>query len=175
MIEGACVRFLQPGMALTLNGIAQGYITDRVGDLLRARGFQNVLVNMGEELALGPKQQGHPWRVGLADPRAPDRTIRELPLLSGAVATSGGYGFHFDPPGRFSHILDPRTGACARRWASVTVLTSRATRADALSTALSVVRSPSRDSHLTNGASAYVIPLGSGEGFWLSEDGGKST
>jgi hypothetical protein len=32
---------LQPGMALTLNGIAQGYITDRVTDYLRNEGFDN--------------------------------------------------------------------------------------------------------------------------------------
>ena len=45
-------------MAITLNGIAQGYITDKVGDLLRAAGFEHVLVNMGEQLAIGPKWSG---------------------------------------------------------------------------------------------------------------------
>jgi FAD:protein FMN transferase len=168
-IDDACVRFLQPGMALTLNGIAQGYITDKVGELLRERGYKHVLVNMGEELALGPKRQGGPWQVGLADPRVPGQIIRDLPLTSGAIATSGGYGFHFDPAGRFSHILDPRTGACARQWASVTVLAPRATRADALSTALSVMPPSSCSSLFDGPASAYVVPMHFGKGFWISK------
>jgi len=167
VINGANIRLLEPGMALTLNGVAQGYITDKVGDLLRARGFEHVLVNMGEELALGPKQGGHPWQVGLANPKAPDRIMRSFPLVKGAVATSGGYGFRFDPAGRFTHILDPRTGACARRWASVTVLASRATKADALSTALSVTPPSSCASLLNEMTQAYVVPLGGGEGLWL--------
>jgi thiamine biosynthesis lipoprotein len=170
-IDDACVRFLQPGMALTLNGIAQGYITDKVGELLRERGYKHVLVNMGEELALGPKRQGGPWQVGLADPRVPGRIIRDLPLASGAIATSGGYGFYFDPAGRFSHILDPRTGACARQWASVTVLAPRATRADALSTALSVTLPSSWAALLDESVRAYLIRSNSAEGFWVSESG----
>lgn len=171
-IDSARIRFSQPGMALTLNGVAQGYITDRVGDLLRARGFEHVLVNLGEELALGPKRQGDPWRLGLADPRAPDRIIHELPVVSGAVATSGGYGCHFDSAGRFTHILDPRTGACARRWASVTVVTPRATLADALSTAFSVTSPSCCSASLIEPVKVFVAPFGSGEGFWLTENGG---
>lgn len=34
------------GMKITLNGIAQGYITDKVIELLRAAGVSNVLVNL---------------------------------------------------------------------------------------------------------------------------------
>jgi thiamine biosynthesis lipoprotein len=138
-MDGATIRLREAGMAVTLNGIAQGYITDKVGDLLRGRGFRHVLVNMGEPLALGPKWDGKAWRVAIADPRAPDRTIGELELTGGAVATSGGYGCHFDAEGRFSHLLDPQSGAPARQWASVTVISDRASLADALSTALSVM------------------------------------
>ena len=41
------------GMGLTLNGIAQGYATDRVVALLRAEGIERSLVDMGESRALG--------------------------------------------------------------------------------------------------------------------------
>lgn len=166
-IDGAAIRLCQPGMAVTLNGIAQGYVTDRVGDLLRARGFRHVLVNMGEQLALGPKWDGEAWRVGIANPAATNMPLLELPITNGAVATSGGYGYQFDPAGRFTHILDPGTGAPARRWASVTVLAERAATADGLSTALAVVPAERAPMLLSSGARAFLIPEGSKSGHWL--------
>ncbi len=165
-IEGASISFGRPGMAITLNGIAQGYITDRVGDLLRERGFAHVLANMGEELALGPKWDGSAWRVGIADPREPSSMLTELALRSGAMATSGGYGYRFDSAGRFTHILDPKTGDSARRWASVTVLAENATLADGLSTALSIVPNEIAARLLRDGMRAYVVPFGSTP-FWI--------
>ena len=41
-------------------------------------------------------------------------------MVDKAVATSGAYGFRFDPDGRFNHLLDPRTGGSARLYKSVT-------------------------------------------------------
>ena len=35
-------------MAITLNGIAQGFITDRIADLLRNEGFEQAVVDLGE-------------------------------------------------------------------------------------------------------------------------------
>ena len=166
-IDGAAIRLREPGMAVSLNGIAQGYITDRVGDLLRERGFQHVLINMGEQLALGTKWDGESWRVGIADPAQPGKILLELPVTRGAIATSGGYGYHFDGAGRFSHILDPGTGAPARRWASVTVLADRAATADGLSTALTIVPAERARVLLSNGARAFLIPEGSKSGRWL--------
>ena len=59
------VRFLRPGMALTFNGIAQGFATDRVASVLRAQGFTDTLVNLGEFRAGAGS-----WRVGISDPVA---------------------------------------------------------------------------------------------------------
>lgn len=166
-IEGSRIFFRRPGMALTLNGIAQGYISDQVGVLLRARGFEHVLVNMGEPLALGPQYDGYPWNIGIADGDGQGRIIEHIPITSGAVATSGGYGCRFDAAGRFTHILDPRTGKPARQWQSITVVAKRAAQADGLSTALSVVSEDVGRSMLTGGARAFGIPFGDGRGRWL--------
>lgn len=125
---------LRPGMALTLNGIAQGYVTDRVTDLLRAEGFGDILVDMGEARGSGRHPDGRDWTAALARPEG--GTWRRLPLRDRALATSAPSGFAFDPAGRFHHLLDPRTGrpaAAAHR--SVSVLAPDATTADALSTA----------------------------------------
>ena len=64
------------GMGLTLNGIAQGYVTDRVVGILRAGGIASSLVDMGEPRAVGSRPSGGPWRVGIADP---DRSGADRP------------------------------------------------------------------------------------------------
>jgi thiamine biosynthesis lipoprotein len=166
-IDGSQIRLRERGMAITLNGIAQGYITDRVGTLLRERGFKHVLVSMGEHLALGPKWDGEAWRVGIATPHAPGSVLTELPIRGGAVATSGGYGLHFDAGGRFSHILDPRGTPTMPHWSSVTVLADRATLADGLSTALCVAPAERATTLLEGRGRAYVVPLGGGAPRWI--------
>ena len=125
------------GMALTLNGVAQGYVTDRVADLLRAEGVEHSMIDLGEARALGAHPDGRPWRIGLADPERPGRIAEEVELVHGALATSAPSGFRFDPAGRFNHLLEPRSGEPAERYLSVSVTAARATTADALSTAFS--------------------------------------
>lgn len=128
---------LQPGMALTLNGIAQGYITDRVTELLRNAGLERALVDMGEIRGLDESAGAAGWRVGLADPLSPDRILAQVPVSNHALATSGGYGTPLDPEGRYSHLFDPHSGRARPLYRSVSVMASTATAADALSTAFS--------------------------------------
>jgi len=129
------IFFNQAGMAVTLNGIAQGYVTDRVADYLKSEGMTSVLVDMGEYRALGPQGDMSPWRIGLADPRNLGDISRILDITEGAVATSAGSGDIFDASGKHHHLFDPKTGKSANRYLSVTVLSPEATIADALSTA----------------------------------------
>ena len=166
-INGAAVRLREPGMAVTLNGIAQGYITDRVGAVLRRRGFRHVLVDMGEQLALGPKWDGEAWRVGIANPAEPAAALTVLPLECGAMATSGGYGYWFDAARRFPHVLDAKNGQARARWSSVTVVADSATLADGLSTALCVAPAERASMLLADRARAYVVPVGSGDPYWI--------
>jgi thiamine biosynthesis lipoprotein len=127
------------GMGLTLNGIAQGFVTDCVVNLLRQEGITSSLVDIGEPRAVGARPDGSPWRIGIADPDEPDRTDVTLDAIDQAVATSGAYGFRFEPAGRFNHLFQPRTGACAHLHRSVSVVMPTATAADALSTAFSLM------------------------------------
>ena len=130
------VRLMRPGMAVTLNGIAQGFITDRVADRLRDLGFENVLVDVGELRTLAGRPDGAPWRVALDHPR--DAPL-EIALTDRAVATSAGRGTPFEPGGRFNHLLDPRSGASPPPRRTVSVIAPRATTADALATALALL------------------------------------
>ncbi|MBR0778246.1 FAD:protein FMN transferase [Bradyrhizobium diazoefficiens] len=127
------------GTELTLNGIAQGYVTDRIVMLLRAHGIEQSLVDMGEIRAIGSRPDGSPWEVGVADPQAAGRIGTTLRIVDRAVSTSGGYGFRFDPQGRFNHLFDPATGGCSTLYRSITTVGRSATAADALSTAFSLM------------------------------------
>jgi thiamine biosynthesis lipoprotein len=127
------------GMAVTLNGIAQGYVTDKMVDLLRSHGVTHSLVDMGETRAIGSRPDGRPWEIGVADPDIVGRTATTLPIVDRAVATSGAYGFQFDPQGRFNHLFDPRTGGCADRYRSVTTVSRNATTADVLTKPFSLM------------------------------------
>lgn len=138
-IRGRTIMLKRPQMSLTLNGIAQGYITDRVADALRHAGMRHVLLDLGEFRALGPHPDGRPWRIGLRDPGAVWRFMDTVPLGQGAIATSGGYGTVFDGAGRFHHLFDPETGRPARYYRSLSIAGPDAARADALSTGLSAL------------------------------------
>lgn len=117
------------GTALTLNGIAQGYVADRIARLLADEGLTDILIDMGELRAMGQHPQGGAWPVHL-----PDGTT--LPLRARALATSAPLGTVLDAAGRMGHILDPRTGSpAATPWHSITVSADSAALADALSTA----------------------------------------
>jgi FAD:protein FMN transferase len=133
------VRLRRPGMSVTLNGIGQGYVTDRVVALLRAGGVEHALVDMGEIRAIGGHPMGGAWSVGLEDPRAAGGVAERVALTDRAVATSGGYGTVFDAAGRFNHIFEPGTGRTSWRWLSVSVEAGGATAADALSTGFTLM------------------------------------
>lgn len=129
------VAFDRPGMALTLNGIAQGFITDRVSTLLRSGGIADILVDLGEISASGSQDgDAYGWRVTLS----PDHGsgAEHIDLRDRAVASSAILGTTFDAAGRIGHILDPRTGLPARSGLTgASVIAGSAALADGLSTA----------------------------------------
>ena len=109
--------------ALTFNGIAQGYATDRVTDVMTAHGMRDVLVNIGEYRGVGG-----PWKLSLQDPEFGDLGMRTL--NSGAIATSSPKATSW---GRDGHIIhrDARI-----KWSTVSVEAGSATLADSMSTAM---------------------------------------
>ena len=133
---------LPAGMALTLNGIAQGFIADKVAELLAAEGLTDILINTGEFRALGGMPGAAGWPVKLV-------SGGEVGLEARALATSSPLGTVFDATGKLGHIIDPVTGLTASaKWTSVSISAPSAGLADALSTAaclmpdrISVVRS----------------------------------
>ncbi|KUF10979.1 thiamine biosynthesis protein ApbE [Pseudoponticoccus marisrubri] len=123
---------LDAGQALTLNGIAQGYVADRLSALLRAEGLRDVLVDTGEIVARGRRAGQGGWPVRIAD------SPRRLMLRDRALASSATFGTVLDAAGRQGHILRP-TGAAEVPMRRVSVSAESAALADALSTGLSLV------------------------------------
>lgn len=127
------LAFARPGMALTLNGIAQGFITDRIAALLRAQGLRDILIDMGEVAARGTRSDGAAWMAGVVTPEG--QIVRKVQLRDRALATSSPSGTLLDPRGQVGHILDPATGQPARGQGVLSVSAPRAALADGLSTA----------------------------------------
>ena len=157
MISRGRVAFARAGMALTLNGIAQGYAADRIAALLRRRGFDDVLIDTGEIVGLGTSPAGGAWQVALAGPDG--RLLRYCRLADAAVATSSPMGTVLDPAGRVGHILDPRTGRAVARWRTVSVTAPSAAQADALSTAFCILDRAAIDAALAQFPGARVALL----------------
>jgi thiamine biosynthesis lipoprotein len=120
---------LAPGAALTLNGIAQGRIADRVTEMLLARGFAEIVVDAGE-LRL-PGRTRRP--VGIPAAKA------AVAVAGVAIATSEPKSLVFDARTFRHHLIDPRTGESPRHWQSISVFAPTAETADALSTAFALM------------------------------------
>jgi len=138
------VKILGEGVKIDLGAIAKGFAIDEIARILKARGFQNFLVNAGGDLFLGGHHcQGRPWIIGIRDPLNPKKKtkiIHAVDLADSAITTSGDYERYYEIGGqKYSHIIDPLTGYPAGHVASATVIVPTAIQADAFSTALSVM------------------------------------
>ncbi|MDF2627526.1 MAG: thiamine biosynthesis protein ApbE [Symbiobacteriaceae bacterium] len=143
------VRLVDSKAVLDLGGLHKGLAVDLAAAGLREAGVKHGLIDVGSNMvAIGPRPDGKPWRIGIAHPRAPGQIVATVALQDDAVSTSGDYQQGFDVGGvRYHHIIDPRTGSPATGWsgnamprlAAVTVLAPTAAEADILSTALFVM------------------------------------
>jgi thiamine biosynthesis lipoprotein len=134
------IRFTAPGMAVTLNGIAQGFATDRALAALQSHGIEHALVDAGEVASIGHDAENQDWTVGVQHPREPEAYAALARLDNRALSTSGDYATTFSEDRRQNHIFDPRTGASPESFASVSIVAPTAMLADALSTACFVLK-----------------------------------
>ena len=130
----------KPGMGVTLDGIAKGYIIDRVIGILLQFGISRAFVNAGGDIrVIGERALNESWKVALQDPRDEGDYIAIVHLNNKAIATSGDYTQYFFYDRKAHHIVDPRTGLSAAGLMSATVVTDRAMDADALATSVMVL------------------------------------
>ena len=136
--QGTQVRLQMSGMELDFGGFGKEYAVDRVAALCRQRGVEHGLVNLAGDIRVwGGRPDGTPWQLGIQHPRQPSTLLGHLPLVEGALTTSGDYErFILDETGRrHCHILHPATGQSACHWQGVSVIAPLALMAGGISTA----------------------------------------
>jgi thiamine biosynthesis lipoprotein len=139
-LDERSVRFREPGVRVTLDGIAPGYIVDRMSEVLAGCGIENHLVNASGDIRVrGRRADGRPWHIAVEDPEKKGHYPEVIELASGAVSTSGNYEIYYDREKIHHHIIDPSTGVSPTLASSVSVIAETAVRSDALSTAVFVL------------------------------------
>jgi thiamine biosynthesis lipoprotein len=117
------VRSLDP------SGVVKGWAVDRAAALLRDLDGTDFCLSAGGDMVCRIVVPGaEPWRVGVEDPHDPQQLLGLVPVMNGAVATSG-------TAHRGQHLVDARTGRPPAGIASVTVITASLTWADIDATA----------------------------------------
>ncbi len=131
----------EKGMKLGLGGIGQGYIADKIKDLLLSKGCISGIVNVSGDInAWGYQTTGKPWTVAIVNPMNKNKVFATFPLENSSVETSGSYEkFVVFDGKRYSHIIDPRTGYPAQGVVSVSVFAKQTEIADALATGIFVL------------------------------------
>ena len=133
------ITLRERGMAVTLNGIAQGYGADVALAALKSHGIVHALLDTGEFATLGLREDDQPWTLAVRDPRDEQKLAHVLPADGRALATSGDYETVFSTDFSRHHIFDPKTGKSPQELASISVLAPTGMQADALSTACMVL------------------------------------
>jgi thiamine biosynthesis lipoprotein len=131
--SGGAFSVYRPGpdgrIVLDPSGVVKGWAAERAADPLRALPATGFCLSAGGDIVCRTEDpDARPWRIGIEDPRDPRRLVAVVPLVDGAVATSGSAH-------RGRHIVDARTGRPPSGVASVTVVAASLTEADVDATA----------------------------------------
>jgi thiamine biosynthesis lipoprotein len=137
------VRKVYPEIQLDFNAIAKGYAIDRLDEMLRLKGTENYLVEVGGELVARGinKIKNKAWTVGIDDPQVETgRKLKKiLSLQDKALASSGNYRkFRIDSMTgiKYVHTIDPITGFTKNsNVLSASVIANTCALADAYATA----------------------------------------
>ncbi|HEX9792600.1 MAG TPA: FAD:protein FMN transferase [Planctomycetota bacterium] len=152
------------GRALDLGAVGKGWALDRAAAALRAAGVERALLHGGTSsvLAIGAPPGAEAWTIAIRRPPAAPGPALEVELADAALGVSGGHGrVHTRYGETLTHVLDPATGAPARRAALAAVVAESAALADAWSTALLVRGGPCPRAPLTWAA---VLPADASAG-----------
>lgn len=137
-ISSAGVVRMRALAQLEEGGFGKGVGLDAALHALRELGVQRAILDLGGQVAAlrGP----HSVRWSIAHPDERGRAVLAWEFSGGSIATSGNSERSRDVAGtRIGHLLDPRTGAPADDFGSVSVWAASAADADVLSTALFVM------------------------------------
>ena len=129
------------GMKIGFGAIGKGYAADSAKKLLISKNVSSGIINAsGDMNTWGKQPNGNEWKVAITNPMNKNKVFALLPIINGAVVTSGNYEKYVNFNGkRYTHIIDPRTGYPSTGIISVTVFAPKAELADALATSVFVM------------------------------------
>lgn len=146
-LKGGKIVKQDPRINLDCSGVAKGYGSDCVANLLRRHGIENFMVEIGGEVVTsGINPDRVPWRIGVTKP-VDDPTLQGgelqtvLNVTDKAMATSGNYrNFYYKGGKKYAHTIDPKTGyPVQHNILSSTVVADNCATADAYATAFMVM------------------------------------
>jgi thiamine biosynthesis lipoprotein len=130
------------GMSLDFGGAAKGWAAYQAMQRLKAAG--PALIDAAGDIAIsGPRMDGAPWTIGVANPFEPDGNIAILCVHTGGVATSGKDRRRWIQDGILQHhIINPATGKPAETdLLTVTVIAPDVMQAEAAAKAVFIMGS----------------------------------
>ena len=138
--EASTVYLKNKGMMIDLGSIAKGYTADVIAEMLKEKGVQRALIDLGGNIyALGSHPEGRPWNIGIQSPYSTrGEIIGYLPIENKSVVTSGVYERYIEQDGKkYHHILNPFTGyPYDNEILGVTIISDKSIDGDALSTSV---------------------------------------
>ena len=122
---------LKNNASITLNGIAQGWITDKVVEIIKKNNIKNTLVDFGETFASGSYESKRPWNIEIQSSEGINTVVK---LTNKAVATSSASGTMFEPTKKYNHIFNPKTGLSTSNFDTVSIISNKAWLSDCIAT-----------------------------------------
>ncbi len=155
------------------NAIAKGYTIDRIAVLLKAKGVDDFLIELGGELIAHGRNTiaGKDWIVGIDDPNQEDKRklSAKMTLKNSALASSGNYRkFRIDEKSgeKYVHTIDPKTGFTRNsNVLGVSVLAASCAEADALATSFMVMTLENTKAYLMSHGTVDALII------YVDEDG----
>lgn len=166
--EAGTVFLKDKEMSLDVGSIAKGYAVEQVVQAAKAKGYTELLISVGGNIrTIGGKGNDQiPWEIGIQNPDKDniDKILMHVKLSNGALVTSGDYLRYYTVEGiEYHHIIDPVTLFPSQYFDSVTIISTDAGLADALSTA--AFNMPFDEGY------AMIEQIESTEALWIFADG----
>ena len=139
--QNSTVYLENENMSIDLGGIAKGYASNKVNEILKKNGVSSAVISLGGNVSVTVKRpDGTKWRIAVQDPMNSEGYVGILNVEDTSVITSGVYQRFFEQNGKkYHHIIDTKTGKPTQNGLlSVTIVCDNGAMADALSTSVMV-------------------------------------
>ena len=139
--QNSTVYLENENMSIDVGGIAKGYASNKVNEILKKNGVSSAVISLGGNVSVtGKRPDGTKWRIAVQDPMNSEGYVGILNVEDTSVITSGVYQRFFEQNGKkYHHIIDTKTGKPTQNGLlSVTIVCDNGAMADALSTSVMV-------------------------------------